>query len=77
MDRLHWPHGDAAERLELKKLYHALFRNGLNLRAAVLAAQGNFQSAPARLMLEFIASAKRGVCSDVGSDEAANGDEEE
>jgi len=27
-------------------------------------------------MLEFIASAKRGVCSDVGSDEAANGDED-
>ncbi len=66
----------AAERLELKKLYHALFRNGLNLRMAVLAAQGNFLSAPARLMLEFIASAKRGVCSDVGNDVAADRDDE-
>src|SRR6266404_4314938 len=66
----------ADERLELKKLYHALFRNGLNLRAALLAAQGNFLSAPARLMLEFIASAKRGVCSDVGTDVAADRDDE-
>lgn len=53
-----------AERLELKQLYHALFRSGLNLRAAVAAAQTQFSSAPARLMLEFIAASKRGVCSD-------------
>ena len=66
----------ADERLELKKLYHALFRNGLNLRAALLAAQGNFPSAPARLMIEFIGAAKRGICSDVGND-SANGEEEE
>ena len=56
-----------AERLELKQLYRALFRNGLNLRAALAAAQSNFSSAPARVMLEFVASAKRGVCSDVGT----------
>ena len=29
-----------AERLELKELYHALFRNGLNLKAALAQAQG-------------------------------------
>src|SRR6266404_513324 len=66
----------ADERLELKQVYRTLFRNGLNLRTALVAAQGNFQSAPARLMLEFIASAKRGVCSDVGTDVAADRDDE-
>jgi UDP-N-acetylglucosamine acyltransferase len=55
-----------AERLELKQLYHALFRNGVNLRTALATALPKFSSPPARVMLEFIASAKRGVCSDVG-----------
>jgi UDP-N-acetylglucosamine acyltransferase len=59
---------DAAERLELKKLYHALFRNGLNLRNALAAAQDRFFSVSARLMLEFIGSARRGVCADAGND---------
>jgi len=57
----------SAERLELKKLYRLLFRDGLNLRAALAKAQTEFSSAPARVMIDFIASAKRGVCSDVGS----------
>ena len=48
----------SAERLELKQLYHALFRNGLNLRAALAKAQESFSSAPARVLLEFVAAAK-------------------
>jgi UDP-N-acetylglucosamine acyltransferase len=56
----------AEQRLELKKLYHALFRSGENLRAALAAAQKNFQSEGARTMLDFIAAAKRGVCTDAG-----------
>jgi UDP-N-acetylglucosamine acyltransferase len=56
-----------AERLELKQLYHALFRKGSNLRSAVAAAQARFSSLPARTMLEFMAVAsKRGVCSSTG-----------
>lgn len=55
-----------AERLELKQLYHALFRQGGNLRAALAAAQSHFSSAPARVMLDFLANSKRGVCSDTG-----------
>ena len=51
------------ERLELKKLYHALFRSGENLGAAVAAAREKFSSPSARIMLEFIAMAKHGVCS--------------
>jgi UDP-N-acetylglucosamine acyltransferase len=56
-----------AERLELKRLYHALFREGRNLRAAVEAAREQFSSAPARTLLDFVATAKRGICSDVGA----------
>jgi UDP-N-acetylglucosamine acyltransferase len=52
------------QRLELKRLYHALFRSGKNLRAAVAEAQGVFMSPGAGTMLEFLASAKRGVCTD-------------
>jgi UDP-N-acetylglucosamine acyltransferase len=54
-----------AARLELKQLYHALFRGGQNLRAAVANAQKNFSSPPARVMLDFLAASVRGVCSDM------------
>jgi UDP-N-acetylglucosamine acyltransferase len=53
-------------RQELKLLYHALFRSNRNLRDALAAARQEFTSAPAKIMLGFIAAAKRGVCSDVG-----------
>jgi UDP-N-acetylglucosamine acyltransferase len=68
---------EASERLELKQLYHALFRNGSNLRTALSEAQKNFRSTPAKVMLDFIASARRGVCSDTGAlaDEEDEGDQ--
>jgi UDP-N-acetylglucosamine acyltransferase len=52
----------AEERMELKRLYNALFRQGKNLRAAVAEARQNFSSENARLTLDFIASTKRGIC---------------
>jgi UDP-N-acetylglucosamine acyltransferase len=55
----------ADERLELKKLYHKLFRAAENLSTAAAAARQEFTSAPAKIMLDFIATAKRGVCRDV------------
>jgi UDP-N-acetylglucosamine acyltransferase len=55
-----------ADRLELKQLYRALFREGRNLRAAVAEAQEKFFSAPAKVMLAFLAASTRGVCSDIG-----------
>jgi UDP-N-acetylglucosamine acyltransferase len=55
------------ERLELKQLYHLVFRSGLHLRVAILEARNKFSSAPAKVMLDFIATAKRGLCSDRGS----------
>ena len=56
----------AEQRLELKRLYHLLFRGGKNLREAAAAARDNFSSAPAKVLLDFIAGAKRGVCMDNG-----------
>jgi UDP-N-acetylglucosamine acyltransferase len=52
------------QRLELKKLYHALFRSGENLRTAIAEAQKNFSSPTAKILLDFVANAKRGLCSD-------------
>jgi UDP-N-acetylglucosamine acyltransferase len=56
----------AENRLELKRLYHLLFRGGKNLREALVEARENFTSAPSKVLLDFIAEAKRGVCSDSG-----------
>ena len=54
-----------AERLELKQLYRALFRAGVNLRQAAQAARSDYSSAPALVLLDFVATSKRGVCADV------------
>jgi len=54
------------QRLELKRLYHDLFRAGINLRAAVAAAREKFAGQAAKAVLEFMMAAKRGVCSDRG-----------
>jgi UDP-N-acetylglucosamine acyltransferase len=65
----------AEQRLELKRLYHLLFRGGKNLREALAEARKNFNSAPANVLLDFIDEAKRGVCSDSGH-AASPGDDE-
>jgi UDP-N-acetylglucosamine acyltransferase len=53
------------DRAELKRLYKFIFRDGRNLRAAVTEARGKFSSTVAKQFLDFIATAKRSVCSDV------------
>jgi UDP-N-acetylglucosamine acyltransferase len=60
----------AEQRLELKKLYHVLFRSGKNLREAVAEAQSEFTSEAAQKLIRFVATAKRGVCRDVGQQPA-------
>ena len=55
------------ERLELKRLYHELFRGGKNLREAAAKAGAEFTSRAAQIMLQFVVSAQRGVCSDSGT----------
>jgi len=55
----------AEQRLELKRLYHLLFRrSGGTFRDAVAAAQMEFHSPGALQMLEFVANSKRGICTD-------------
>jgi UDP-N-acetylglucosamine acyltransferase len=62
------------QRLELKRLYHLLFRRRLKRSAAVAQARQEFTGHAARLVVEFVASATRGVCADTGR---SVGDEEE
>ena len=66
----------AAERLELKQAYHTLFREGLNLRDALTAARNRFSSPSARILLDFLANSKRGVCPDYSQRREADEDEE-
>jgi len=53
------------QRLQLKAAYRLLFRSGKNLRAAITEAQNKFPDGPARTLVDFVATARRGVCSDV------------
>jgi UDP-N-acetylglucosamine acyltransferase len=62
----------AEERLGLKAAYRALFRSGLNRRAALAEAQSKYANGPARTLVDFVASSKRGVCSDVSRSKLAN-----
>lgn len=55
-----------ADRAELKRLYHALFRTTLPFRHAVDAAMTDFRSPAATVLLDFIRATKRGVCTDTG-----------
>ncbi len=55
----------SGQRLQLKAAYRLLFRSGKNLRAAVVEAQSQFPDGPAHTLVDFVAAAKRGVCSHV------------
>ena len=55
----------AEQRLELKRLYHALFRSGQNLREAAATARKTFSSPTATVLLDFLAASRRGVCADM------------
>lgn len=57
----------ADERLELKKAYHLLFRSGTNLRQAVTEAREQFTGQRTKLLLDFVANTKRGICRHVGA----------
>lgn len=56
----------AEQRLELKQLYHLLFRSGKSFQSALAEAKNNFTSPGAQTMLDFVAGAKRGICADTG-----------
>jgi UDP-N-acetylglucosamine acyltransferase len=54
------------QRLELQRLYRLLFLDGRNLRAAVAAARETEVGEAGRVLLEFVASSRRGVCTHSG-----------
>jgi UDP-N-acetylglucosamine acyltransferase len=58
----------SAERLELRRAYHRLFRTRNRLSVAVEAVRQEMTgSAVAQELAEFVAESRRGVCADVGS----------
>lgn len=56
----------AEQRLELKRLYHLLFLKRRPWHAALAEAQASARGAAAKLLLDFIAASKRGVCRHAG-----------
>jgi UDP-N-acetylglucosamine acyltransferase len=54
------------QRLELKRLYHLLFRSGRRLRDAIQQAGTPTAGSPAAQLIEFVAASRRGVCADTG-----------
>jgi UDP-N-acetylglucosamine acyltransferase len=58
---------NSQQRLELKTLYHFLFRTGRKLREACAEAQQRFSSPGAHLLLDFVLASKRGICGQVAS----------
>jgi UDP-N-acetylglucosamine acyltransferase len=64
------------QRQELKRLYHALFRGGKILSAAILEARAGITSGPSKILLDFVASGRRGVCADAGKRPARADDEQ-
>lgn len=62
------------QRLELKRLYQFLFRGGKNLRQVLIEARKKFNGDKAKILLDFMAGAKHGVCADVGRAAANDGE---
>jgi UDP-N-acetylglucosamine acyltransferase len=54
------------DRLEIKRLYHLLFRSKQNLRHAAAEARQKSWRPAALALLDFVESSKRGVCRDLG-----------
>jgi len=48
------------QRMEMKQLYHALFRSGGKFSVALAAARGQFHSEPSRQLLDFVSASTRG-----------------
>jgi UDP-N-acetylglucosamine acyltransferase len=53
----------AADRGELKRLYHLLFMSRLPLRTALKEAEAKFTSSLCQTVTRFVALSKRGICS--------------
>jgi len=58
---------DAAQRLELRRMYHQLFRTPGRFKDILEQARREFTSPATRVMLDFIGAARHGVCNDTGA----------
>ena len=65
----------AAERLELKRAYKAIFRTDAPIRKAAEQAVSEFNTGPARALIDFVLASKRGVCSDTSRADAEAAEE--
>lgn len=54
----------AEQRIELRRLYHLLFRSGRKLRESIEIARAQFTGELALALIEFVAGTRRGVCPD-------------
>lgn len=55
------------ERLQLKQAYHALFRSHERRVEALEKAKARFDLPAVKVLLDFVATSKRGICADTGS----------
>ncbi|MDB6122994.1 MAG: Acyl-[acyl-carrier-protein]--UDP-N-acetylglucosamine O-acyltransferase [Pedosphaera sp.] len=67
----------AEDRLQVKKAYKILFRSGENLRRALATAQKEFTNPAVKILLDFVAASKRGVCADSSRSPTAPAESEE
>jgi UDP-N-acetylglucosamine acyltransferase len=65
------------QRLELRRVYHALFRERGLLADRVARARKQFTSDIAQTLIDFVAASKRGICADVSGSSGKAEDEEE
>jgi len=54
----------STERLELRQLYHSLFRSGMNRHEFMETHAPRFTGERSRQLIGFVATSQRGVCSD-------------
>ena len=56
----------AEERMQLRRLFHVLFRSGTRLSHALIAARDTFPDPVAQEVIAFVAGSRRGICAATG-----------
>ncbi len=56
----------ADQRLQLRRLFHVLFRSGLRLSHSLIAARDTFPEPAAQEVIAFVAASRRGICTATG-----------
>lgn len=56
----------AEQRLQLRRLFHVLFRSGMRLSHALVAARDTFPDPVTQEVIAFVAASRRGICTATG-----------